>query len=73
MQSSVLDKWNAISLRTKITGVTVLVLTFGLLVSGVGTMTMLKPVLRTQLDNQLQAASQNVNPYIYPSDSDSDG
>jgi two-component system OmpR family sensor kinase len=73
MQSSVLDKWNACSLRTKITGVTVLVLTFGLLVSGVGTMTMLKPVLRTQLDKQLQAASQNVNPYIYPSDANSDG
>lgn len=73
MRSSVLDKWNAISLRTKITGVTVLVLTFGLLVSGVGTMTMLKPVLRTQLDKQLDAAAQNVNPYIYPSDSNSDG
>jgi two-component system, OmpR family, sensor kinase len=66
MQHSVLDKWNAISLRTKITGVTVLVLTFGLLVAGVGTMAMLKPVLQEQLDNQLLAASQNVNPYILP-------
>jgi len=73
MQSSVLDKWNAVSLRTKITGVTVLVLTFGLLVAGVGTMTMLRPVLQTQLDNQLQAASDNVNPYLMQSRSSSNG
>ncbi|MEO8907700.1 MAG: HAMP domain-containing sensor histidine kinase, partial [Microbacteriaceae bacterium] len=72
MQHSVLDKWNAISLRTKITGVTVLVLTFGLLISGLGTLAMLKPVLQQQLDNQLIAASQNPNPYM-PGNSTADG
>lgn len=40
--------WNGISLRTKITGVTVLLLTFGLAVAGVGTAN----VLRIYLDQQ---------------------
>lgn len=40
--------WNSISLRTKITGVTVLLLTFGLAVAGVGTAN----VLRIYLDQQ---------------------
>ncbi|MHA7985714.1 sensor histidine kinase [Rathayibacter sp. CAU 1779] len=53
--SSVLDHWNSISLRTKITGVTVLVLTFGLLVAGLGTMLLFKPVLINLFDQQLQA------------------
>jgi two-component system OmpR family sensor kinase len=66
MHSRLLDRWNAISLRTKITGVTVLMLTLGLLVTGIGTMTMLKPVLLSQLDAQLVAASQpnNLNSYL---------
>ncbi len=66
MHVSLPDRWNAVSLRTKITGVTVLMLTFGLLVSGIGTMAMLKPVLLTQLDAQLNAASQpnNLNSYL---------
>lgn len=55
----VIDRWNAISLRTKITGVTVLVLTFGLLVAGLGTMLLFKPVLINLFDQQLEAiASQ---------------
>ena len=40
--------WNAVSLRTKVTGVTVLLLTFGLAVAGVGTAN----VLRIYLDQQ---------------------
>jgi two-component system OmpR family sensor kinase len=66
MHARLLDRWNAISLRTKITGVTVLMLTLGLLVTGIGTMTMLKPVLLSQLDAQLNAASQpnNLNSYL---------
>ncbi len=54
------DRWNAISLRTKVTGVTVLLLTIGLLVSGIGTMAMLKPALIGQLDSQLQAVQQDL-------------
>lgn len=74
MHSRLLDRWNAISLRTKITGVTVLMLTLGLLVTGIGTMSMLKPVLLDQLDAQLSAASgaSYVNAYLYPSASDKD-
>ena len=74
MHESLLDRWNAISLRTKITGVTVLMLTLGLLVSGIGTMAMLKPVLLAQLDAQLNAASQpnNLNSYLASRTSNSD-
>ncbi|GAA1439351.1 sensor histidine kinase [Leifsonia poae] len=74
MHARLLDRWNAISLRTKITGVTVLMLTLGLLVTGIGTMAMLKPVLLNQLDAQLGAASQpnNLNAYLGSSTSDSD-
>ncbi len=53
--SGVFDRWNAISLRTKITGVTVLVLTFGLLVAGLGTMLLFKPVLLNLFDQQLES------------------
>ncbi|WP_367948338.1 ATP-binding protein [Rathayibacter sp. VKM Ac-2835] len=45
-------------MRTKITAVTVLLLTLGLLVSGIGTMTLLKPQLVTQLDVDLRAKAQ---------------
>jgi two-component system OmpR family sensor kinase len=45
--------WNGISLRAKITGVTVLLLTFGLAVAGAGTMTVLKTYLMEQVDSQL--------------------
>lgn len=54
------NRWNAISLRTKVTGVTVLLLTLGLLVAGIGTMAMLKPALLGQLDGQLQAVQQDL-------------
>ena len=74
MHSRLLDRWNAISLRTKITGVTVLMLTLGLLVTGIGTMSMLKPVLLDQLDAQLSAASgaSYLNTYLFKSSSDAD-
>jgi two-component system, OmpR family, sensor kinase len=55
------ERWNAISLRTKVTGVTVLLLTIGLLVSGIGTMAMLKPALIGQLDSQLQSVQQDLS------------
>ena len=56
-----------VSLRTKITGVTVLMLTLGLLVTGLGTMSMLRPVLLDQLDAQLSAASgaNYLNTYLF--------
>ena len=48
--------WNGISLRAKITGVTVLLLTFGLTVAGAGTMTVLRTYLLDQIDQQIAAA-----------------
>ncbi|MBF4625598.1 HAMP domain-containing sensor histidine kinase [Clavibacter sp. VKM Ac-2872] len=47
-------KWNNVSLRTKITGVTVLLLLLGLLVSGAGTMYLLRQQMVSQLDAQLR-------------------
>ncbi|HEV7565084.1 MAG TPA: HAMP domain-containing sensor histidine kinase [Microbacteriaceae bacterium] len=61
MHQSLVDRWNAVSLRTKITGVTVLMLTLGLLVSGIGTMAMLKPYLISQVDNQLHSAQRSLS------------
>ena len=61
MPFNLTDTWNAISLRTKVTGVTVLLLTIGLLVSGIGTMAMLKPALIGQLDTQPQSVQQDLS------------
>jgi two-component system OmpR family sensor kinase len=63
------ERWNAISLRTKVTGVTVLLLTIGLLVSGIGTMAMLKPALIGQLDTQLQSVQQDLSNVLQLSES----
>jgi two-component system OmpR family sensor kinase len=66
MLNAILTQWNAISLRTKITGVTVLMLTFGLVVSGVGTMIVLRTYLLQQVDSQLEAASRDPSPFLGP-------
>src|SRR3954469_23476889 len=59
MHESLVEWWNSISLRTKITGVTVLLLTFGLLVTGLGTMTVMRNFLFEEVDSQItQAASR---------------
>jgi len=50
------ERWAAISLRTKITGVTVLLLTLGLLISGLGTTAFLRPQLVRNVDDQLVAS-----------------
>ena len=48
--------WNRVSLRTKITGVTVLLLTMGLLVAGLGTMAVLRGYLQDEVDTKITAA-----------------
>ncbi|TFD51705.1 HAMP domain-containing histidine kinase [Cryobacterium sp. Hh7] len=58
MHETLSRRWSSISLRSKITGVTVLMLTLGLLVSGIGTMAMLKQYVVTQVDTQLQVDTQ---------------
>ncbi|MFC6357043.1 sensor histidine kinase [Luethyella okanaganae] len=59
MHQTLTEHWNRISLRTKITGVTVLMLTLGLLVSGIGTMTMLQAYVLMQMDARLQTVAQS--------------
>jgi two-component system, OmpR family, sensor kinase len=49
--------WEAISLRSKITGVTVFVVTVGLLVVGMGTLTVLQQTLVGEVDRQLKQAA----------------
>jgi two-component system OmpR family sensor kinase len=47
--------WNGISLRAKITGVTVLLLTFGLVVAGAGTVSVLRGYLMDQTDSKVDS------------------
>jgi len=58
MHVALMDRWSRISLRSKITGVTVLMLTLGLLVSGVGTMVILQNYVVQQVDASLQTEAQ---------------
>ena len=58
MHQTLSERWNRISLRTKITGVTVLMLTLGLLVSGVGTAAMLRSYVEDQLEAKLQTIAE---------------
>jgi two-component system OmpR family sensor kinase len=60
MRATVGEWWNGISLRAKITGVTVLVLTLGLVVSGFGVMTVLRNYLLQDADNQLRTTLSSV-------------
>ncbi|WP_378145384.1 sensor histidine kinase [Cnuibacter sp. UC19_7] len=66
MHNALLKQWNSISLRTKITGVTVLMLTFGLVVSGIGTMLVLRSYLLTQVDSQLDSAAKDPSAFLGP-------
>ncbi|KIQ07868.1 sensor histidine kinase [Curtobacterium flaccumfaciens] len=52
--------WDRISLRTKITGITVLLVALGLLVAGLGTMTVLSTYLMQQLDNTVKQTTEQL-------------
>ncbi|WP_267422756.1 sensor histidine kinase [Curtobacterium sp. GC_Cur_3] len=52
--------WDGISLRTKITGITVLLVALGLLVAGLGTMTVLSNYLVSRLDTQVSTTSSQL-------------
>ncbi|MDP4335037.1 HAMP domain-containing sensor histidine kinase [Curtobacterium sp. A7_M15] len=52
--------WDGISLRTKITGITVLLVALGLLVAGLGTMTVLSTYLMAQLDNSVKNTTEQL-------------
>lgn len=60
MHDELTEWWNRISLRTKITGVTVLLLTMGLLVAGVGTMQVLREYLIGEVDSDLKEAAKEL-------------
>ena len=55
--------WNGISLRAKITGVTVLLLTFGLAVAGAGTVSVLRGYLMDQRDDLVNNFYANAQHY----------
>jgi two-component system OmpR family sensor kinase len=52
--------WDGISLRTKITGITVLLVALGLLVAGLGTMTVLSTYLMSQLDTNVKNTTEQL-------------
>jgi len=58
MQDRITRWWGTISLRTKITGVTVLLLTLGLAVAGSGTLSVVSSYLVNQVDADLETAAQ---------------
>jgi two-component system OmpR family sensor kinase len=65
MHQTISERWNRISLRTKITGVTVLMLTLGLLVSGIGTAAMLRSYVEDQMASKLETiAGGNLMKYF---------
>jgi two-component system OmpR family sensor kinase len=63
MHEKITRWWSGVSLRTKITGVTVLLVTLGLLVAGVGTMTVLRTYLLADADAKMTKYAQAVPGY----------
>lgn len=61
MHASLSRWWNEISIRTKVTAITVTLVTLGLFVAGLGTMTVLSTYLRLQVDTDLKNAAQNIS------------
>ena len=70
MHATLAEWWNGISLRTKITGVTVLVMTVGLVVSGFGTMTVLRNYLVDDADRQVTSTLRTLTPATTTTDED---
>ena len=60
MHEQLTQWWESISLRSKITGVTVFVVTVGLLVVGVGTLAVLQRTLVDEVDRQLRQAADEL-------------
>lgn len=60
MHDHVSQWWGRISLRTKTTAVTVLLLTVGLLVSGIGTMTVLRNYLVSEVDRKVSLTASDL-------------
>ena len=61
MHDELTEWWNRISLRTKVTGVTVLLVTLGLTVAGAGTMTVLQTYLIGEVDAKVDVVAQQLD------------
>src|SRR5665213_2632656 len=59
MHEQLTEWWNGVSLRNKITGVTVMLLTLGLLVAGVGTMSFLRNYLLDEVNDQINTTASD--------------
>jgi two-component system OmpR family sensor kinase len=70
MEDQVTSWWSRVSLRTKITGVTVLLVTLGLVVAGFGTMTVLSNYLQDQVDAKLKTNMASIGQITTTPDSD---
>jgi two-component system OmpR family sensor kinase len=57
MHEQLTEWWNGVSLRSKITGVTVMLLTLGLLVAGVGTMSFLRNYLYDGVNQKINTTA----------------
>jgi two-component system OmpR family sensor kinase len=73
MHQTISERWNRISLRTKITGVTVLMLTLGLLVSGIGTAAMLRSYVEEQMSLKLDTIARGDLTKYFERDPDAKG
>jgi two-component system OmpR family sensor kinase len=60
MHEQLTQWWESISLRSKVTGATVFVVTLGLLVVGIGTLTVLQRTLIDEVDRQLSQAADEL-------------
>jgi two-component system OmpR family sensor kinase len=58
------DRWTDVSLRAKITGVTVFILFLGLIVAGVGTMALLRPTLISTQTTELAQLRSDPTPAL---------
>ena len=60
------ERWADVSLRAKITGVTVFILFLGLIVAGVGTLSLLQPGLIGVQDGELRQLYNDPRPALAP-------
>jgi two-component system OmpR family sensor kinase len=61
MHEKLVERWNAISLRTKVTSVSVFLLTVGLIVAGFGSMSVLRGSLTEAVDQRITTASESLS------------
>ena len=73
MTDAFTTRWNATSLRTKMTTVSVLLLTLGLLVAGLGSLSVLRSYLTEDADAKINNVIPQVDSSVIDLDEESDG